>query len=266
MITAATLELMLAAGMTAAQIVEVVKVEIAAFEAAELSKLEAEEAAAVRRREVDRERQRRHRASRTVTRDQRDVTLQTVTQQEHIETTEERARPRTSADNMVSIGKKEESKKERKTDSRRVQIPRDWQVSEEGRTHAFSQGWDESRLCSEVLRFVDHARSHARRSADWNAAWRSWVTSPYQNGTGNGRYGAPRPGSKEDTREETVLALRELSAHVRGRCQAADRFVDDGLPGFELVKPEGVPDPTLRTAHGLSVVGGVGRDPRRDGS
>lgn len=58
---------------------------------------------------------------------------------------------------------------------------------------ARKQGWSPEREQAEFHRFRDHALANGKRYKDWQAAWRNWVTSPYQqtlkhgagNGTGN---------------------------------------------------------------------------------
>jgi hypothetical protein len=65
-----------------------------------------------------------------------------------------------------------------------------WSPSDADTTFARSKGWDDLKIQSEASRFRDHAIANNRRQADWAAAWRNWVTSPYQkkghiNGAGN---------------------------------------------------------------------------------
>lgn len=51
-----------------------------------------------------------------------------------------------------------------------------------------SKGWSIAYLQSEFSRFCDSAIASNRLYADWEAAWRNWVTSPYQtNGKANGK-------------------------------------------------------------------------------
>lgn len=120
-------------------------------------------------------------------------------------------------DNLPSLSLTEDSLKERKKErgvtrarAKRVPIPEGWSVSEAGRCHAFSHGWDETKLAGEVDRFVNHALANGRLCANWNAAWNNWVTSPYQSAQRNGN-GAPRRGSRDDRAERTQAMLDKLS-------------------------------------------------------
>lgn len=56
---------------------------------------------------------------------------------------------------------------------------------------ATKKGWPIEYAKAEALRFHDHALAKGRKCKDWGAAWRNWVTSPYQQsskqqGKGNG--------------------------------------------------------------------------------
>ena len=62
----------------------------------------------------------------------------------------------------------------------------------------FPEGWlpknFEPHLRHEFDRFRDHALQKDRRCADWDAAWRNWLSSPYQHrGQSNGHQ-EPKPG------------------------------------------------------------------------
>ena len=65
-------------------------------------------------------------------------------------------------------------------------IPPDWLPSSAGRLFATSKGWSDARVDAEAERFRNHALARDRKLKDWDAAWRNWVTSPFQgivNGT-----------------------------------------------------------------------------------
>lgn len=73
-------------------------------------------------------------------------------------------------------------------------LPADWQPNGSGFKAAEAQGWSFEKTNQEIQRFKDHAQANNRRQADWNAAWRNWVTSPYQQkANGHGK----RPGVME---------------------------------------------------------------------
>lgn len=90
-----------------------------------------------------------------------------------------------------SCSESQKNKKERKIST---PMRDDASPSDVDRVFALSKGWDEARIDSEWQRFRDHALANDRRQKDWPAAWRNWVTSPYQksqarvngHGTGSG--------------------------------------------------------------------------------
>lgn len=89
----------------------------------------------------------------------------------------------------VSSSSSEIQKKKRKISTA---ICETWSPSDADVTFARSKGWDDHKIQTEASRFRDHAAANNRRQADWSAAWRNWVTSPYQktmNGHANGKSG-----------------------------------------------------------------------------
>lgn len=70
-------------------------------------------------------------------------------------------------------------------------------------------------LDAETTRFLDRARAKDERFADWRAAWRNWMTSPYAKARGPGRNGA-EPDAIEATFGKkvapTIKMLREWEA------------------------------------------------------
>lgn len=99
---------------------------------------------------------------------------------------------------------------------RATTLPDDWDPGPEGRAFAKANGLDAQKTGFEIQRFRDHAKANGRTQKDWPAAWRNWVTSPYQSrASPNGFSSAPpRPGSKEDMRERSADAYRKLSEYV----------------------------------------------------
>lgn len=70
-------------------------------------------------------------------------------------------------------------------------IADDASLSDADRAYARSKGWTDEKAESEFVRFRDHALANGRTAKNWPAAWRNWVTSPYQkptkvNGHGTG--------------------------------------------------------------------------------
>lgn len=80
------------------------------------------------------------------------------------------------------------------------ELPPDWVPDRE---FARSKGWSGSKIDEEVARFRDHAKAKGRTAKDWDAAWRSWVTSPYQKGTSNGA----RPRTTADAFDDLIDRL-----------------------------------------------------------
>jgi hypothetical protein len=79
---------------------------------------------------------------------------------------------------------KESKKVRKKTISALFDVPDD--ASEENRTFAESKGWNRQRTDSEWQRFRDYSINKGKKHRNVAAAWRNWVTSPYQ-GAQNGQ-------------------------------------------------------------------------------
>jgi hypothetical protein len=62
-------------------------------------------------------------------------------------------------------------------------FPTDWNLQDGALLDALERGMTQERAVSEFQRFRDHALAHDRRQKDWPAAWRNWVTSPFQRQT-----------------------------------------------------------------------------------
>lgn len=157
-LTAAILDALIAAGATREQIVAAMKADIAEREADEAARLET-------KRECNRERQRRHRASRDVTpvtRDACDNNELVSPNKETPQTPKEiNPHPRT-----------------RDARARAKTLPDNWQpepFKPDGQAGLIAArkpvGWIER----ELSKFKDHALQNRRLCADWNAAWRNWV-------------------------------------------------------------------------------------------
>jgi hypothetical protein len=106
---------------------------------------------------------------------------------------------------------KESKKVRKKTISALFDVPDD--ASEENRTFAEGKGWQRQRIDSEWQRFRDHSISKGKKHRNVAAAWRNWVTSPYQ-GAQNGQ---------RDERKSVVAA--------------ADRFIER-IADFDRPAPE----------------------------
>lgn len=62
----------------------------------------------------------------------------------------------------------------------RSQIDPAWAPDETDTTFAESKGLVGAEMRDEAARFRDYHLQHASLMADWHAAWRTWVTSPYR--------------------------------------------------------------------------------------
>jgi len=103
-------------------------------------------------------------------------------------------------------------------------LPADWTLDAEGRAYAQQKhGWNEHHIDEEAERFRLHALSSGRRQVDWQASWRKWVMSPYQQkGNGNGQ------GQSKSVLE----AGRRIDAKLK-----AMGATDDYVPGTSGPKP-----------------------------
>jgi len=118
-------------------------------------------------------------------------------------------------------------------------LPSDFRLSEQDIEFAMSKGWSATYLQSEFSRFCDHASASARQQADWHAAWRNWVTSPYQtNGKSNGN-GKHHHGSLSEQAERLADLVRARECEG-GAERAPDFFGCDqaGRPDVEILPPE----------------------------
>jgi hypothetical protein len=59
-------------------------------------------------------------------------------------------------------------------------LPEDWKPQPHDVVALRNLGWRFEDIAVELQRFCDHARSNARRQADWDAAFRNWFRSDYQ--------------------------------------------------------------------------------------
>ena len=115
-------------------------------------------------------------------------------------------------DTSPPLSKKDTKESKQTLSMRACQLPPDFKLTEADIAFALSKGFDQKRVQSEFERFCDHAAAGGRRQVDWHAAWRKWVTSPYQNGNGGSN------GRKYGTLDEQGRRLVELA---RSRERAA---------------------------------------------
>ena len=109
-----------------------------------------------------------------------------------------------------------------------MQIPDDFLPDLE---FAESKGWPREKAISEAQRFRDHALAKGRKARDWPAAWRNWVTSPFQQ--------KPQEANGHGRRHGSVLdALDRLEErYAAGDDSAAGENGAFGLPQRRLFGP-----------------------------
>ena len=180
-------------------------------------------------RERNRINQQNHRARKRVTGDigdSGDMTIE-INREKLAETLT--AKPGTPIAQESLLLTESESKKERKkTDSRKrlTPFPPEFVLDGEPLRFALDQGWPSTRAKAEWGRFRDHALGHDRRQKDWLAAWRNWVTSPYQ---------------KQNTVDLKTRKQEEwdnVRARLRASIERDDLFEASGRSAIRLFSPE----------------------------
>ncbi len=69
----------------------------------------------------------------------------------------------------------------RKRKTPKTEIDANWQLSEKGRDYAIEHGWSTGFIAEQSETFRNHCLKKASTFADWEAAWRNWVLSPYND-------------------------------------------------------------------------------------
>jgi hypothetical protein len=113
-------------------------------------------------------------------------------------------------------------------------LPDDFKLSQEAVAYAGEHGLNASDLFAP---FCDHHRAKGNAMVDWTAAWRTWVRNEvkFSKNRMNGNGHAPRPGSKEDSRERTQAALAAFAPNDGTYdCRTGPRSRE---PLFEIIPP-----------------------------
>jgi uncharacterized protein YdaU (DUF1376 family) len=95
----------------------------------------------------------------------------------------------------------------------------EWLTTED-QEYAASRGLN---TAGEFEKFRDHALAKGRLAKDWHAAWRSWVTSPYQQS-------AQKQGNGRGAKPSTMEAFDRLIEHERLRSIGGDGPLLDLTP------------------------------------
>lgn len=113
--------------------------------------------------------------------------------------------------------------------ARAHRLPVDWSVSDRGRLFAQSRGFDEWQIEEQAQRFRDHALATGRRQVDWEAAWRNWVTSPYQSVRRLSVQPAAALTPRQERQEETYRVARKVREYAQPN-RRADGPAGGGAP------------------------------------
>ncbi len=95
-------------------------------------------------------------------------------------------------------------------------IPEDFQVTEAHRAWAKEKGCASPDF--QIERFVNHYQANGKTMKDWDAAFRNWLTSPYQQhtGGGNGNGNGHKPKGSVAVLRELFAPGGKLAGHTTG--------------------------------------------------
>ena len=121
---------------------------------------------------------------------------------------------RTSQDTPrhIEISNSKDKSQSKKNISPKRELPADFALSESDNRYATERGWSPAKIAQEFERFCNHATAKSAKYADWHAAWRNWVTSPFQSKANGASHGKPT----------TADVGRDLLAKLRAADSAAD--------------------------------------------
>ena len=240
MIDVAALRVLVAAGMSASAIVDVIEAD-----------RKADVEAAAEKREAARQRQIKSRAAKKINEINDRVTGVTRCHSDSCDNVTPLPTllpsPLTSTDSPLE--KKEEvlesgrarSKPDAKS-SKGIRLPDEWAPNEAHEAEAIRLGRDVPWMFVQAdgMRLWAKANEHraVARKSDWNATFTGWMRREAPRaraGPTNGHGAAPRPGSREDTRERTVNALRKLDLFVNARPDDAGAGGDDRAPILRVI-------------------------------
>lgn len=147
--------------------------------------------------------------------------------------------------------------------SRKTSCPPEFQPNPTTIAHCKSLGWTDDAIPAEIQHFVDDAKAHDRRYADWQAACRKWFSSPYQRGpasgerpSNSGTNSAARPAQSHS--DAILSGMGRVAARLsEERRAAAGESFGDRAPEFEITDR----GPTKRAAAGGAI---IDLDLRRD--
>jgi len=111
-------------------------------------------------------------------------------------------------------------------------IPEDWRPNMTGLMMADQKGLSGARLDLELQRFRDYYLSEGKLKADWNASWRCWLNSPFQEAGNTAKPGLVRATNERDRQNIAWRnALNKLEAAANaGSVPAGGAPLDDAIP------------------------------------
>jgi hypothetical protein len=99
--------------------------------------------------------------------------------------TPERDETVTKRDNVTGTNTKKENNSSRRRTASRTSLPSNFELNDTMRAFSASKGFDPPRTTKEFEKFCNYHGSKGSLFADWNAAWRTWVSNAidYARGT-----------------------------------------------------------------------------------
>ena len=135
---------------------------------------------------------------------------------------------------------------EAKASGKKHSLPKTFMLTPERHAVAVGKGIPHERVAAEFERFCTWAIANNRKYANWDAAWRNWCSSPYQQSHQNspsspGQRPSP-PGSSGIVRASmAVIAANSRREHGPVGVQGGEAFDRDGAGGdsfaFEGLDP-----------------------------
>lgn len=139
----------------------------------------------------------------------------------------------------LDLGPKEENppnppsggKRAKRAVSAKRSLPEDFGLTEERKQCGRDRGWNDARTTSEFVRFTDSALAHNRTYANWDAAWRNWTTSNFQETSNGGRIN----GHRQHPAERAFQLADELDAALERQADATGSSSGSGPDAISLL-------------------------------
>jgi len=97
---------------------------------------------------------------------------------------------------------------------RKSRMPQDAEISDEMRATAEKEGVAPQEATAQFQSFKDNAHAHGKTFADWNAAWRNWLRSPFYKPKFTTIPGGQnvKPATKSQSRMDAFLSGARVSS------------------------------------------------------